>query len=192
MIPIALAYALLTLQGQCFRYTPHVVRLEGTLVTSVRYGPPNYGENSATDMRIRIWLLELSKPIRMCADTVGSALDDVRQVEVFFDRSPARYRGMRVEIRGTLEQATLGPQFTPVVMYARGIQKSDADATQRSTGPRDAVRHPRQPTPLLGVATQLNATRSIRNPPSSSGGSMLRLPKRNPPCATPPDPSTSA
>jgi hypothetical protein len=122
--PVALMYALVTLQSPCLHYTPQVVDLQGTLVASVRYGPPNYGENPTSDKRIQIWLLKFSQPVRMCTDSTGAAVDSVRQMEIFFKQSPARYRGKLVQVRGTIEQATLGPQFTPIVLYAQQVRSN--------------------------------------------------------------------
>lgn len=118
------AYAvLIALQGACVPYAPQVVDLKGTLVREVRYGPPNYGENPKTDKRMRIWVLKLSQPISMCSDPTGSALEGIREVQVFFKQAPTTLRGRVVHARGTVEQATLGPQLTPVVMYVQRVTR---------------------------------------------------------------------
>ena len=113
------------LAGQCapcVHYTPHVVDLRGRLIATVRYGPPNYGENPNSDERVRVWLLRLSKPLDMCSDQNGDRISGVREVQVFFQHDASKFRGKLVRVRGSLEEATLGPEFTKVVMYARSIE----------------------------------------------------------------------
>lgn len=117
----------------CLPYSPVVVTLTGSLRLEHRLGPPGYGENPQTDRRMAILVLRLRQSISTCGqpgDPVNpDSLHDVTEIQlVVTARSEASALvGQRVQVRGTLEQATLGPHFTAVVMSVIEIQPASSN-----------------------------------------------------------------
>ena len=105
---------------KCF-HEGRTVRLTGTVTYRMFYGAPNYGENPKTDRRVRVPILRLEKPITPCKLTEFDSDDrklgePVREVQI--DAWPARFRsGERRTLVGTVQPATIGPDFLDYVFY---------------------------------------------------------------------------
>jgi hypothetical protein len=109
-------------------YEPAVVQLGGTLVTRVRYGPPNYGEDTARDQRIEVPLLLLSRPISVRGDSTSETnretFRDVWELQLVFpvgDQAPASLFNRTVVATGTLSRAISGHHFTEVVLMVKTL-----------------------------------------------------------------------
>lgn len=110
-------------EGRCIPYWPRQVELRGTLMPTVRYGPPNYGENPNTDAKLIVPVLRLWEPISTCKDSIADSLRGVREVQVKFspaNQAAAFYR-QSVRVKGTIGPAALGSDFTPIVLTADSI-----------------------------------------------------------------------
>lgn len=117
-------------RGACVGYSPHVASLDGVLREEVRYGPPNYGEDSATDSRINVTFLILDRPIDMCGQSTSAinadslrGVGEVQLLNVAGDSSSNALLGRKVTAVGELEEATFGPEYTRVVMTVRKLTR---------------------------------------------------------------------
>ena len=66
-------------------FEPNVSIIEGTLITRMYYGPPNYGENPDTDAKQYPFILQLDDPIDVIAqegDTHNSNIFEVTEIQV--------------------------------------------------------------------------------------------------------------
>ena len=48
------------------------VELEGKIITRKEYGPPNFGENPETDLKVKIYVLNLKKPVDVNVDPLNA------------------------------------------------------------------------------------------------------------------------
>ncbi len=114
----------------CLPYEPELVTLSGTLQTEQRYGPPNYGEDPKTDMKMKILVLHLSSPVETCGEPGNrvnpDSFNNLQEIQLIVEpgQSYDSLVGRMVVAQGALEQATLGPHFTKVVMNAREVHTS--------------------------------------------------------------------
>src|SRR5258705_13691232 len=53
----------------CVRIGDGKTELKGVLAVEMHYGPPNYGEDTATDARYHIWVLRTDMPFKSCPDS---------------------------------------------------------------------------------------------------------------------------
>jgi hypothetical protein len=109
-------------------YEPDRVTLVGKVVSRTFYGPPNYGENPATDSKESQYILILDTPV----DVIGST-DPIDRTErevkkltlVVFDfkANPVEsLLGKRVEVSGTLFHAHTGHHHTRVLIEVESIR----------------------------------------------------------------------
>lgn len=54
--------------GKWFKYGPPAIELTGVIVKETVYGPPNYGEDPKTDLKIQIYVLKLPDAINVEGD----------------------------------------------------------------------------------------------------------------------------
>ena len=111
-------------------YEPAVVQLGGTLIVEKRFGPPNYGEDPATDAQLRIPMLLLASPVNVRGDPNddlnNTTVTGVRKIQlIFLTGGPAYKRliGKSVVVAGTLSQAMTGHHFTPVVLTVSEVRE---------------------------------------------------------------------
>ena len=128
LCPAAVAAALLIQPaGACLRYEPDPVSLTGTVRRVMAYGPPNYGENPATDAKEPYLALVLPTPI--CVEAAGDspAETELRQLQIVFTRlRPDRSLvGHRVRITGTLFHQTTAHHQTPVLIEPSRIDRQE-------------------------------------------------------------------
>lgn len=113
--------------GTCLPYEPKLVALSGTLQAEQRFGPPNYGEDPKTDMKMRILVLHLGAPVGTCGEPGNQvnpdSLTNLQEIQLIVEPglSYDSLVGRRVVAQGALEQATLGPHFTKVVMNTKDV-----------------------------------------------------------------------
>lgn len=109
-------------------YEPDRVTLVGKVVSRTFYGPPNYGEDPATDSKEDQYILILDTPI----DVIGS-IDPIDKTErgvkkltlVVFDfkTNPVEsLLGKRVEVHGRLFHAHTGHHRTRVLIEVESIR----------------------------------------------------------------------
>jgi hypothetical protein len=109
-------------------YEPVVVELSGRLTVSMKFGPPNYGEDPETDQRLKIPVLLLSEPVNVRGEPDAQvnieSVRGVKEVQLIFLRG-RNYDGLvnsRVVARGTLSHAVSGHHFTEVVMTVEDLE----------------------------------------------------------------------
>lgn len=104
------------------------VKLEGTLIERMFYGPPGFGETSAKDLRDKVLVLRLTKritvePIENAKAKNSTSLNTIRHVrelQLFFldhqSAEPRKLIGKAVVVVGTLSEAVAPRQYTDVIM----------------------------------------------------------------------------
>lgn len=108
-------------------FGPAVVSLTGRFELVLRFGPPNYGEDPKTDMKIQVPMLWLAEPIRVRGrpgdEIDGEPVEGIRvlQLHLPIDIERNALLGEEVVVRGELTHAMQGPEFTPVVMRVQEI-----------------------------------------------------------------------
>ncbi len=108
----------------CEKYAPNVVNLTGTLLTVTAYGPPNYGENPATDSLETVPVLRLDRPICVDEDPLDGGVSpperDIVAIQLVYSSATAKFRrdlvGRHVSVSGTLFHAISGHHRTDVLM----------------------------------------------------------------------------
>ncbi|GAB1596434.1 DUF4431 domain-containing protein [Lysobacter claricitrinus] len=134
-VALVLALAPLAARAGCLRYEPDVVTLSGTLLTRTFYGPPNFGEDPATDSKERQVLLRLDAPI--CTITSADREDvaeadqrDVTLVQTDLDLRP--YIGKHVRVQGTLFHAITAHHHTSVLIETRTLPTLTAGPSSKT------------------------------------------------------------
>jgi hypothetical protein len=109
-------------------YEPTVIELSGMLMVSMKFGPPNYGEDPETDERLKVPVLVLSEPLNVRGDPDAQvnieSVRGVKEIQLIFLRQ-RNYDGLvnsRVVARGTLSHAVSGHHFTEVVMTVEDLK----------------------------------------------------------------------
>src|SRR5687768_12992313 len=82
-------------------YWPAVVELEGKLIIKTFFGPPNFGENPASDSKERSWILSLDKPINVRAKdeadpVLGPSVENVRELQLVLHEPRRELIGKKV------------------------------------------------------------------------------------------------
>ena len=113
-------------QTPTLQYAPAVVRVSGTVVFEEHYGPPGFGENPATDTRVRVPVLHLDRFIRVPAPGRGginsATADTVNRLGLLgLSIDWPRYGGKHVVLEGTLFQRETANQITAVMMQVRRV-----------------------------------------------------------------------
>jgi len=109
-------------QPRALLYAPAQERVSGIVVFEEHWGPPNFGENPATDLRTRLPVLHLDTFIRVKAlpgDTVNSySRDSVYRLGLVgvITEDSLRYSGKHVVLEGTLFLRETANQPTAVMM----------------------------------------------------------------------------
>lgn len=111
------------------------IRLEGTLIERMFYGPPGFGETPAKDLHDKVLVLKLAKPITVEPienaeaknSTNLSTFKHVRQIQLFFGGSQSaeadarKLLGKSVVAVGNLDEATAPRQYTDVTMDVKTL-----------------------------------------------------------------------
>lgn len=112
-----------------YYFEPSISIIEGTLITRMYYGPPNYGENPDTDAKQYPFILKLDNPIDVIAkenDTHNSDVFGVTEIQVVpigKEKTELLYNYIdkRVRIQGTLFEAIFGGHHTDVLIQVEEI-----------------------------------------------------------------------
>ena len=112
-----------------YYFEPSISIIEGTLITRMYYGPPNYGENPDTDTKQYPFILQLDNPIDVRAeedDTYNSDVFEVTEIQVVpIGKEKTElldnYINKRVRIQGTLFEAIFGGHHTNVLIQVEEI-----------------------------------------------------------------------
>lgn len=114
---------------ECFRYEPAIVDLKGTMIKSIEYGPPNYGEDPEHDAKMEVVEIELDKAVNVCRDPASNVntenVVDIKKIQLIFltgDESWRELVGHRVVATGSLSAAVSGHHFTSVVLNVKRIR----------------------------------------------------------------------
>lgn len=107
-----------------YYFEPNVSMIEGTLITRMYYGPPNYGENPDTDAQQYPFILKLDEPIDVIAledDIHNSDRFQVTEIQVVPNNKEEtelvkQYINKRITIQGTLFEAIFGGHHTDVLI----------------------------------------------------------------------------
>jgi hypothetical protein len=116
-------------QPSCLAFEPHTVDLRGRLTIQQKYGPPNYGENPATDQKVLVPILVLDQPVNVCGDSTSQlnnqSFHNVKEIQLVLpDGAHAYDRLMKqsVVVTGTLSAAVSGHHYTPVVLTVKNAK----------------------------------------------------------------------
>lgn len=125
------------------RYEPAVVTLTGTLFLRTFPGPPNYEDVKKGDEPERVWLLRLSRPVRVVADRAHD-LDDDNETEnnvsvvqpVLTPEQMARCRHLAarrrpVTMTGTLFHSITGHHHSAVLITVSRLSETCAPGYSR-------------------------------------------------------------
>ncbi len=112
-----------------YYFEPNVSIIEGTLITRMYYGPPNYGENPDTDAKQYPFILQLDDPIDVIAqegDIHNSNIFEVTEIQVVpMNKEQTelveQYINKRITIQGTLFGAIFGGHHTDVLIEVEKI-----------------------------------------------------------------------
>lgn len=85
----------------CITLTGHVKR-------ELNYGPPGFGESPEIDRKIIDYILVLDNQINIRASKYVNPKQGVKEIQLFlpFDNNPLAKKIGRVEVRGTIEEAS--------------------------------------------------------------------------------------
>lgn len=115
------------LAEQRLGYEPIKVELSGTILAEEFYGPPNYGENPATDSKEQVLILNLDAPINVIAVLhTGPDQDSYyneRHVQLvdLANLPLTDFIGQHVSLYGTLFEKENGHHHTDVLMDVQNI-----------------------------------------------------------------------
>jgi hypothetical protein len=125
---VALSSASQAVKGadpSCLEYGPAVVTLSGTITRHFYYGPPNYGEDPATDAKEIHWFLNLDEPICVNGKDEDSPEMEgetgVRRLQIVHLNGYPGSRGLmghRISVTGTLFHAATAHHHTKVLIWA--------------------------------------------------------------------------
>ena len=111
----------------CLHYEGESVSIGGSVVLRTFFGPPNYGENPATDSREQQAILILAKPI--CVDANPSDNDAAEEDQIEVTLVPPHgldltgFEGKEVDVQGKLFHANTGHHHTPLLIQIDRIQQ---------------------------------------------------------------------
>jgi hypothetical protein len=93
----------------------------------MNYGPPGFGETPKKDRRIVDYILVLDKKIDIRASEYNDPAKGVSEIQLFlpYDNNPLAKESGRVEVRGTLEEASTAAairDYTLTVYSLRFLQ----------------------------------------------------------------------
>lgn len=121
--------------------------ITGLLITKKVFGPPGYGENPKTDVKRNIYVLETGLRIRLSGDASSPT---TRGLQLFFgeDNGPnswaaaERQKGKCVAVSGSVSEAQVGPEHTPLVLQVATIQAAPRAACRGINPPWEPVTYP--------------------------------------------------
>jgi hypothetical protein len=116
-------------------YAPTKVTLEGVLSKEERYGPPNFGENPATDAKVHIYVLHLVRPVDVKGDSDAandpgdpdvdsySNVAEIQLEQVFGNGTGGleEFVGKNVRVDGTLHEKVTPGDYMDVDMFVESI-----------------------------------------------------------------------
>lgn|SRR5574337_71041 len=84
------------------------ITLIGDVKRETNYGPPGFGETPAIDRKVVDYILVLDHKINIEASKHVNQAKDVGEIQLFlpYDNNPLATKVGRVEVRGTLENAS--------------------------------------------------------------------------------------
>jgi hypothetical protein len=133
-----------SMAADCARFEPAVTQLEGKLVLRDFPGPPNYESVASGDTLERQWILELTSPMCVDADSMSdlnaAPQKDVHEVQLVLSGTSPSLTGHRnrvVLISGTLFTAHTGHHRTPVLLTVQSVRP---DKLPERTEPSGTVR----------------------------------------------------
>ena len=117
--------------GDCLTYEKATVQLTGRIVIKTFPGPPNYESIEQGDEPEKPWILRLSKPICMKADSDDEFnVAEARVSDIHLVLYPEQYRKLRtimrkgpVTVRGTLFHSFNAHHHARVLMRVTGIKE---------------------------------------------------------------------
>lgn len=103
---------------RCLPYGPAIVHLRGTFMVARRFGPPNYGENPATDAVVHVPILRVHRAVSTCGDVVTEdSVIGISEIQMMFSsRGPMPHVGNSLVVTGTLFGPELSSQYTRVLI----------------------------------------------------------------------------
>ena len=111
-----------------FYYEPEISVLAGQVDAKTVWGPPNYGENPATDTKLVIFTVTLEKPIVVKAVSDNSAnmtsYKNLRVLQLTYVHSNVtleKYVGRYCTLTGKLFEGVVGHHFTDVLMAVDSV-----------------------------------------------------------------------
>jgi len=136
-------------------YEPEVVELDGQLVVQSKYGPPNYGEDPKTDLKVRVPVLVLRQRVSVIGDRGdghnSQTVYGARQIQLAFGVGETSHKaliGKQVVVTGTLFHAHTGHHYTDVVMTVRSIERKPVGQRQFAVcGVYSSYYNPREGAP---------------------------------------------
>ncbi len=134
----------------CLHYEPTIVELKGRAIIEKHYGPPNFGEDTATDQRVEVGMFVLDKPIAICGDTAADSLNAesfahvVKLQLVFSQLGPVDYPSFMNQdlvFTGSLYEGQTAHYYTDVAITVYAVRFADGRVVefQRSSEMRTSV-----------------------------------------------------
>lgn len=117
-------------QATVVNYEPTTTLLSGVLVLEMKYGPPNFGEDPATDAQVQVPVLRLDVPIDIIGNPASElnsdTLREVKEIQLVL-RMPLselrRFVGHSVTATGTLSRAITGHHYTAALLAVESIRR---------------------------------------------------------------------
>ncbi len=116
--------------AQKLGYEPAVVQISGTLTTEEHYGPPNYGEYPATDMKVWALILVLDTPVDVIVTGHSGPDQDsffgVKRIQITGIPSLqlTNFVGQHIILGGTLFEKENGNHYTNFLMLVQTISST--------------------------------------------------------------------
>ena len=112
-----------------YYYQPQKSSIEGKLITSMEYGPPNYGENPETDEKEYPYILVLDEPIDVIADKSKDPMEigysEVSEIQLAVGQDDYekidQLVGKRIKVEGSLFYAHTGHHHRDVLMHVDNL-----------------------------------------------------------------------
>jgi hypothetical protein len=101
------------------------------LTTVTKYGPPNYGENPATDQKLNVPILVLDHPVNVRGDSASEinqeSFNDVNEIQLVLgehEKEHEHLANQRIVVTGTLSRGMSGHHFTDVVLSVQTLRRA--------------------------------------------------------------------
>ena len=99
------------------------IELAGSVTRETHYGPPTFGEHPATDKKMRVPLLRLANPTKLCtrvSNEFGTVPSQIRKIQIINQSGRALPADRRFHtFSGVLFQAENALHFTPVIFLVK-------------------------------------------------------------------------